>query len=121
MIIKMMFALMDADGDGKPRYRSFRLLKSASSRRWMPTRMASLPCRKCRTLCAAPARHRSNRVTTGPHCLCGLFPLPEIHHCGQSPGVPRHRGVTRLRLFYYLIGIVSGALNGRRCTQLRAV
>ena len=41
MMMRMIFSLMDADGDGNSPCRSFRRLTSASSRRWMSTKMAS--------------------------------------------------------------------------------
>ena len=55
MMMRMIFSLMDADGDGNSHCRSFRRLTSVSSRRWMPTKMASLPWKKCRISSAAPA------------------------------------------------------------------
>ena len=55
MMMRMIFSLMARTGTGNSHCRSFRRLTSASSRRWMPTKMASLLWKKCRILSAAPA------------------------------------------------------------------
>ena len=49
------FQFMDVTVTGNSHCRSFRRLMSASSKQWMPTKMASLPWKKCRISCAAPA------------------------------------------------------------------
>ena len=54
MMMRMIFSLMARTGTGNSHCRSFRRLTSASSRRWMPTKMASLLWKKCRISFAAP-------------------------------------------------------------------
>ncbi len=61
MMMRMIFSLMDADGDGKISLQEFQAAHVASSRRWMPTTMAMLPLRKCRTSFAVLAGSTSRR------------------------------------------------------------
>jgi len=54
IMMRMIFALMDADGDGPSHCRSFRRLTSGSLRRWTPIKMAALLRRRCKRLCKEP-------------------------------------------------------------------
>ncbi len=63
MMMRMIFSLMDADGDGKISLQEFQAAHVASSRRWMPTKMAMLPLRKCRISFAVLAgKHLASRI-----------------------------------------------------------
>ena len=43
IMFRMVFALMDSDGDGQSHCRSFRWLTNEFSRQWTATKMAGLP------------------------------------------------------------------------------
>ena len=67
MMMRMIFTLMDSDGDGSSRLMSFRLPMRASSREWTQTKTAVSPWRRCKPLSKEPGDQlrgsSSHRVT----------------------------------------------------------
>jgi hypothetical protein len=51
VMMRMIFSLMDSDGDGPFHWRSFRRLTNEFSREWIATKMAALLRRRCRHSC----------------------------------------------------------------------
>ena len=49
--MRIIFALMDGDGDGTISLQEFQAAHDKSSRQWMPTKMAWSLWRKCRPSC----------------------------------------------------------------------
>jgi hypothetical protein len=74
MLIRMMFAQMDADGDGKLSLQEFQAAHERIFKATDANKDGFVTLQEMQNSIRGTST-RSNRVTTAPHCVCGLFPL----------------------------------------------